>query len=139
MRLALSAEKDKYVRHHRTFGGTAWVWLNNPRDADKVILALQSLPGVESVIDRDTAAADHHLHRDRIGDLMVLGNMWTVFGDLADGVESEVLPQGYRTHGSPYESRVPLIAYNNDSLSYSQTPTHNKDLLQAVLAHWLMK
>jgi phosphonoacetate hydrolase len=137
VRLALSAEKDKYVRHHRTFGGTAWVWLNDPREIDAVIFALRSLPGVESVIDRDTAAAEHRLHPDRIGDLMVLGDMWTVFGDLAPGVECEVLPEGYRTHGSMYETRVPLIAYNNESLPYSRPPRHNKDLLQPVLQHWL--
>src|SRR5262249_18251798 len=28
LRFALSAERDRYVQHHRTFGGTAWVWLN---------------------------------------------------------------------------------------------------------------
>ena len=27
LRFALSAEKDRYVKHHRTFGGAAWVWL----------------------------------------------------------------------------------------------------------------
>ena len=26
LRYALSAERDRYVKHHRTFGGTAWVW-----------------------------------------------------------------------------------------------------------------
>ena len=33
LRFALSAERDKYVKHHRTFGGTAWVWLKSPDDA----------------------------------------------------------------------------------------------------------
>ena len=27
---AMSAERDPYVRHHRTFGGTAYVWLEKP-------------------------------------------------------------------------------------------------------------
>src|SRR5262249_48638746 len=33
LRFALSAERDRYVKHHRTFGGTAWVWLKAPGDA----------------------------------------------------------------------------------------------------------
>jgi phosphonoacetate hydrolase len=137
VRFALSAEKDKYVLHHRTFGGTAWIWLNEERDFDDVYAALTTLPGVEAVLDRATAASTYHLHPDRIGDLMVLGDRTTVFGELAPGVECEVLPAGYRTHGSLYENSVPLVAYNNESLPYSARPTHNKDLLAPVLERWL--
>lgn len=36
VRFALSAERDRYIRHHRTFGGTAWVWLHDPADTDAV-------------------------------------------------------------------------------------------------------
>src|SRR6202044_1383366 len=73
VRLALSAEKDRYVRHHRTFGGTAWVWLNRAADEDAVTLALRGLSGVETVLTRDAAAEKFHLHPGRIGDLAVLG------------------------------------------------------------------
>ena len=34
IRFALSAERDKYVKHHRTFGGTGYVWLRSPEDAE---------------------------------------------------------------------------------------------------------
>ena len=34
LRFALSAERDKYVKHHRTFGGTGYVWLRSPGDAE---------------------------------------------------------------------------------------------------------
>ena len=33
---AMSAERDPYVRHHRTFGGTAYVWLEAPGDREGV-------------------------------------------------------------------------------------------------------
>jgi phosphonoacetate hydrolase len=103
VRLALSAEKDRYVRHHRTFGGTAWVWLNDPRDEEAVAAALAALPGIEAVLIRGDAARRFRLHPRRIGDLVVLGDVSTVFGDLPPGTESEALPVTYRSHGSLHE------------------------------------
>ncbi|MDX3004865.1 alkaline phosphatase family protein [Kribbella solani] len=137
VRRALSAEKDKYVRHHRTFGGAAWIWLNDPRDEGRVTDALNKLPGVESVLTRGDAAVRFHLHPDRIGDLVVLGDPNTVFGDLAPGQESEQLPSHYRSHGSLHEVPVPLVAHNNESLQYRTPPKHNKDLLTPLLTNWL--
>jgi phosphonoacetate hydrolase len=137
VRLALSAEKDRYVRHHRTFGGTAWVWLNRPADEDAVASALRGLPGVETVLPRAEAAQIFYLHPGRIGDLAVLGDAATVFGDLAEGQESEVLPPEYRSHGSLHEKSVPLIAWNNEHHPYPSDPKHNKDLLMPLRGGWL--
>jgi phosphonoacetate hydrolase len=134
---ALSAEKDKYVRHHRTFGGTAWVWLNDPADEGAVTAVLETMPGIERVLTRSDAAATFHLHPDRIGDLVVLGDPGTVFGDLPPGEESELLPAEYRSHGSLHEVKVPLFAHNNESLPYLTPPRHNKDLLTPLLHGWL--
>jgi phosphonoacetate hydrolase len=47
---------------------------------------------------------------DRIGDLIVLGNSTTVFGDL--DTESEALPETYRSHGALSDARVPLFVFN---------------------------
>jgi phosphonoacetate hydrolase len=137
VRRALSAEKDKYVRHHRTFGGTAWIWLNQSSDEGPVTDLLTVLPGIERVLTRSDAAAAFHLHPDRIGDLVVLGDTNTVFGDLGPGTESEQLPLEYRSHGSLHEARVPLYAYNNESLPYLTPPLHNKDLLTPLLNGWI--
>ena len=137
VRRALSAEKDKYVRHHRTFGGTAWIWLNDPADEGPVTDTLNALPGVERVLTRSDAAAAFHLHPDRIGDLVVLGDIDTVFGDLEPSRESEDLPGSYRSHGSLHERQVPLIAHNNATLPYQSAPKYNKDLLSPLLKGWL--
>ena len=137
VRLALSAEKDRYVRHHRTFGGTAWVWLNDPRDEEPVAATLTALPGIEAVLTRGDAARRFRLYRRRIGDLVVLGDVSTVFGDLPPGTESEALPVTYRSHGSLHERRVPLVAYNNQTLPYASPPRYNKDLLQPLTSNWL--
>jgi len=137
VRRALSAEKDKYVRHHRTFGGTAWIWLRQPADEGPVTAILTALPGIERVLTRSGAAAAFHLHPDRIGDLVVFGDTNTVFGDLNPGTESEQLPPEYRSHGSLHELQVPLYAYNNEFLPYLASPRHNKDLLTPLLNGWI--
>lgn len=111
LRFALSAERDRYIKHHRTFGGTAWIWLNKPEDAAEVRRLLLSLEGVEQVLTRAEAAKQFNLLADRIGDLVVLGDKDTVFGELVD-VDMELLPDTYRTHGSIYEMEVPLIVHN---------------------------
>jgi len=72
---------------------------------------LLSLEGVEQVLTRAEAAKQYNLLADRIGDLVVLGDKDTVFGELVD-VDMELLPDTYRTHGSIYEMEVPLIVHN---------------------------
>jgi phosphonoacetate hydrolase len=71
----------------------------------------------------------------RIGDLVVLADSLTVFGNLDRGKAEEVLLATYRTHGSEYEQDVPLFIFNNRKTlppaSYFQ---YNKDLTA-----WLIK
>jgi phosphonoacetate hydrolase len=81
LRCVVSAERDRYLRHHRGFGGTAWVWLRRPEDVGRAIEILRGLPGVEEVLSRDEAAARFRLMPERIGELMVLGDRDTVFGE----------------------------------------------------------
>jgi phosphonoacetate hydrolase len=109
--VAISAERDKYLRHHRGMGGTSWVHLNDPGDAPRVAAVLQSLDGTERVLTREQAAREFHLMASRIGDLVVLGDRDTVFGNLEQD-EMELLPPDYRSHGSLHEADVPLIIHN---------------------------
>jgi phosphonoacetate hydrolase len=132
VRFALSAERDRYVRHHRTFGGTAWVWLHDPTDVDAVANTISGLPGVEHVLGRDEAARRYRLLPERIGDLVVLGDHTTVFGEL-DGEEMEPLEDGYRSHGSLHERTVPLITYNT-ALPEPDSREYNAELLAPLRA-----
>ena len=111
---AMSAERDPYVKHHRTFGGTAFVWLNRPGDFERVADACRRLPGVEAVYDRYSAASKFLLHPDRIGDMLVTGDIDTVFGPLDNEEGYEEMPEGFRTHGGSDEAHVPLIVYNRE-------------------------
>jgi phosphonoacetate hydrolase len=110
VRYALSAEKDRYVKHHRTFGGTAYVWLNAADDLPGIRERILRLDGIENVMTRDEAAAEFGLMPERIGELVVTGDKDTVFGELKG--EYEELESTYRSHGSLHESDVPMIIYN---------------------------
>lgn len=109
---AMSAERDPYLRHHRNFGGTAFLWLREPGDLERVADACRSLPGVAGVHDRHRAAEEFLLHPDRIGDLVVTGDIDTVFGPVDDPAGEEELPAEFRTHGGVAEAIAPLIIYN---------------------------
>jgi phosphonoacetate hydrolase len=127
VRFALSAEKDRYVKHHRTFGGTAYVWLNSPADAADVKERILQLEGIEAVRTREEAARDFDLMPERIGELVVTGDKDTVFGELAG--DFEALEPSYRSHGSLHESDVPLIIYNcKGPLPHGERFTRNADL-----------
>jgi phosphonoacetate hydrolase len=114
------------VKHHRGFGGTSWVYLKSAGDSDKVMAALSSLPGVESVLTREEAASRYSLYPSRIGDICVFGDKDTVFGDLEQ--PSEDLPDTYRSHGSTSELDIPLFAYNARGLPPESYFEHNLDL-----------
>ena len=132
VKFALSAEKDRYVKHHRTFGGTAYVWLNSPEDAPEVRERILQLEGIEAVRTREEAARDFDLMPERIGELVVTGDRDTVFGELAG--DFEALEASYRSHGSLHESDVPLVVYNWKGVLPSLTAFgRNADLLHFVL------
>ena len=132
VRFALSAEKDRYVRHHRTFGGTAYVWLNSPEDAPAVKERILELEGIEAVRTREEAAREFDLMPSRIGELVVTGDRETVFGELAGHFEE--LEPGYRSHGSLHESDVPLVIYNYaDEIPEPGAFKRNSDLVHFLL------
>jgi len=130
IRTAISAEQDKYLKHHRGFGGTAWVHLKSPKDTARAADTIAKLPGVESVLSRDEAARTFRLMPSRIGDLVVLGERDTVFGGL--DTEVETLATDYRSHGSRSEAEVPLVVYNAEGAPPAAYFKANVDL-----ARWL--
>jgi phosphonoacetate hydrolase len=105
--LSISAERDKYPKHHLGLGGIAWVYLRLPGDEQRVGSAIEKLEGVEQVLTRAEAAKSFDLMPSRIGDLVVTGDRQTVFGIL--DTENETLAPTYRSHGSRYEMAVPII------------------------------
>jgi phosphonoacetate hydrolase len=109
VKVAMSAERDQYPRHHGGHGGTAFVYLKSPSDANKVIDGLQKIEGVEEVLTREAAAKKYRLNPHRIGDLWVTATKRVVFGHAK--AEREELPKEYRSHGSSYERDIPAFIY----------------------------
>lgn len=101
--------KDRYVAHHGNLGGAAYVFLKNSVDISEAVQQLLNTPGVEEVYAAEDAARTFRLHRERIGDIFVLADETTVFGELETSVE----PTDVRSHGSRHESYVPIIGYNS--------------------------
>jgi phosphonoacetate hydrolase len=133
IKIAISAERDKYLKHHRGFGGTSFVYLNNKKDEGLVKKKLLEIKGIKTVMTKTEAAKKYHLMPERIGDLIVFADSMTVFGNLENNYE-EILPPTYRTHGSDYELRVPLIILNAKNIPSSPYFIYNKDLTT-----WLFK
>ena len=132
IKMAVSAERDKYVKHHRGFGGASYVYLNSKNDLVTVKKLIEGLKGVEQVLTREEAVRKFHLMSARIGDLIVLADKNTVFGNVDS--EYEDLPANYRSHGSIYEAMVPLFVYNAPD-----APSANFFDSNYKLASWLFR
>jgi phosphonoacetate hydrolase len=113
VKIAISVDRDKYVKHHRGYGGVSWVYCKSAGEVDRVAKAIMELKGVEIVLTRTEASKRFHLMPSRIGDLVVLGDRDTVFGEL--DAESEALPAEYRAHGSLHEMDIPLFVHNAEA------------------------
>ena len=106
---AIPIIKDRYVAHHGNLGGAAYIFLDECGDSTRAIALLRDAPGIEEVYTAAQAAETFKLHRDRIGDIFVLADRDTVFGEL----EQTHMDVRLRSHGSRHESYVPVIGYNS--------------------------
>ena len=129
IRKAVSTGRDRYMKHHRGCSGASYIHLKDPKDAPRVQEIISGVQGVERILTREEAAREFHLMPSRIGNLMVLGDKDTVFGELDD--EKENFP-GLRSHGSLHETEVPLFVYNAKNAPQADYFNHNLDL-----ARWL--
>jgi phosphonoacetate hydrolase len=126
LRMAISAERDKYPKHHRGLGGVAWVYLRQAGDEPRARRVIEKLQGIEKVLSRSDAAKAYQLMPERIGDLVVTGDRETVFGALDH--ETEALAPDYRSHGSQYETEVPLIIRDENRKLNKSLYRRNRDL-----------
>jgi phosphonoacetate hydrolase len=101
---------DAFVAHHGALGGFVRVWCRGKASPAQIIEAIRGLPGLESVLDRETACRLFDLPADREGDVVVISTADVCVGasekehDLS-GLKGHRL----RTHGGTTEAKVPLI------------------------------
>ncbi|PZR21966.1 MAG: nucleotide pyrophosphatase [Flavobacterium psychrophilum] len=63
VKISISPEKDRYFKHHRGMGGSAYVYLKRPKDLEKVKKTLLSLDGVEAVLTKQEAVENMLYYR----------------------------------------------------------------------------
>ena len=133
--VAVPIIKDRYTVHHSNLGGCSYVYVDyvdpgsgdrrGPKTGDALVEALKVLgetPGVEEALSQEEAVDRFRLYRERIGDIVVMGEPDVVFGDPS---ETEMPPR-LRSHASTHERQVPLLGYNGDFEGFSFQ--ENRDL-----------
>jgi phosphonoacetate hydrolase len=101
---------DYFVAHHGALGGFVRVWCQGEATADDVIDVIQTLNGIESVLDRDTVCRLYDLPPDREGDVAVIARSDVCIGSArADHDLSQLNGSRLRSHGSLAEAKVPFI------------------------------
>jgi phosphonoacetate hydrolase len=125
---------DPYVVHHGALGSYATVYLTAQASAAAVTEVLQSLPEVQGVLDRESAAARFELPPDRIGDLVVLAHRLAVLGTAAGRHDLSGLTVPLRSHGGLSEQSVPLL-FNRRLQDVPVRRLRNFDILALALNH----
>lgn len=107
--VAIPIIKDRYTAHHQNMGGASYVYLKNKGNGqiEEAISILSESGYIDEVYSSINAAVEFRLYPSRIGDIFVLAKKDIVFTDAIDELEKEV---NIRSHGSRYESRIPLIS-----------------------------
>jgi phosphonoacetate hydrolase len=99
---------DPYVVHHGALGSYATIYLPPAAVADAA-RRIAGLRGIERVLTRAEAAEAYELPADRIGDLVVVSERFTVLGTAKARHDLSALEVPLRSHGGVSEQRVPLI------------------------------
>ena len=126
---------DPYVVHHGALGSFATVYLPAGTDLPALTTRLAARRGVEGVFTREQAAAHFELPADRIGDLVVVSERFTVIGTSASRHDLSALEVPLRSHGGTAEQRVPLILNRRIAGLDHQRRWRNFDAFDLALNH----
>ena len=126
---------DPYVVHHGALGSFATVYLPASVDRAALIARLATQRGVEVVLGREEAAERFELPSDRIGDIVIVSERFTVIGTSVARHDLSALDVPLRSHGGISEQRVPLIINRRiDGLDAARR-WRNFDAFELVLNH----
>ena len=126
---------DPYVVHHGALGSFATVYLPASADRAALIGRLAKQRGVEVVLGREDAAERFELPADRIGDIVIVSERFTVIGTSVARHDLSALDVPLRSHGGVSEQRVPLIVNRRiDGLDAARR-WRNFDAFELVLNH----
>jgi phosphonoacetate hydrolase len=100
---------DPYVAHHGALGSFASLYLPDDVSVVAVCNALNKEKGIDSALTNEQAARMLELPADRIGDVVVLADRFTVLGTTPGAHDLSGLDTPLRSHGGRGEQTVPLI------------------------------
>jgi phosphonoacetate hydrolase len=126
---------DPYVVHHGALGSFATVYLPAGTDVAALQARLAARRGIEGVFTRAQAAERFELPADRIGDLVVISERFTVVGTSAARHDLSALEVPLRSHGGVSEQRVPLILNRPIPGIDRQRRWRNFDAFELALNH----
>jgi phosphonoacetate hydrolase len=126
---------DPYVVHHGALGSFATVYLPTGCDTAALMQRLAARRGIEGVYTREQAAEKFELPPDRIGDLVVISERFTVIGTSAARHDLSALEVPLRSHGGVSEQRVPLILNRAIPGIDRQRRWRNFDAFELALNH----
>ena len=118
---------DPYVKHHSSLGGYATVYFED-KDPARVLRAMQALrkvPGIYTVLNREEACKSFELPPDRVGDIVLLGDVSTVLGKRAEDHDLTAVPH-LRSHGGMDEATVPMVLNRRLEVEYERRMTRGK-------------
>jgi phosphonoacetate hydrolase len=122
---------DPYVVHHGALGSFATAYV--PAAAVATAAArIEALPGIELVLDRESACARFELPPDRVGDLIVVSRRDWVLGTSASRHDLAGLDAPLRSHGGLSEQRVPFVVSRPIQLD-GRARLRNYDLFDVAL------
>ena len=124
---------DPYVVHHGALGGFATVYL--PDGIEPISGRLAAVPGIEAVMDRETACERFELPAERTGDMVVLAEAGHVIGTTAERHDLSALDVPLRSHGGLATQRVPFILNRPTTGMPADTRLRNFDIFDAALNH----
>ena len=100
---------DPYVVHHGSLGSFATCYLPAGSDIASLCARLAAVPGVETVLSRDAAAARFELPADRLGDVVIVSERLVVLGTSPSRHDLSGLTAPLRSHGGVSEQTIPLL------------------------------
>jgi len=124
---------DPYVVHHGALGSFACIYLPAGVSVHAVCDALCLEPGIDSALSRDQAVRTLELPADRIGDVVVIADRFTVLGSTAAAHDLSGLDAPLRSHGGRGEQAVPLIVNRPAPLLDRKRRWRNFDVFDLAL------
>ncbi len=124
---------DPYVLHHGALGGFATIYIDNADRIAEVTEKLIHTPGIDYVMDSDSACDELGLPRDRVGDIIVTCEGHTTLGTTPARHDLSKMKEPLRSHGGFSEQTVPFMINAKFAEDLSARYLRNFDIFDVAI------